>query len=215
MRQPLVGQDLGDDFDGHLGQYIGMRFLRMLTNAAVAGVVTAAYLTALVLLLNPQVPLASVSAGHWALAMLGFYGVLTMVAVWLLLCMLSLRQQRPNLNSGVWLGVPLGMAMLVGHQLLSDGFETVWEANQATIRARLIPDAYQGRSNAAFEGVGIVARLSGIVVGGLIGSSASGSGASLVVGGLAAVLVGLYLGISPLGRLRSIADLSESRSRSA
>ena len=74
-----------------------MRFLRMLTNAAVAGVVTAAYLTALVLLLNPQVPLASVSAGHWALAMLGFYGVLTMVAVWLLL---FLREMDPQvLNS--------------------------------------------------------------------------------------------------------------------
>jgi MFS family permease len=110
---------------------------------------------------------------------------------------------------------PLGIAMLIGHQLLSDGFETVWEANQATIRAKLIPDAYQGRSNAAFEGVGILARLTGIVVGGLIGSSASGSGASLLVGGAAAVLVGLYLGISPLGRLRSIADLHATRSRPA
>ena len=109
----------------------------------------------------------------------------------------------------------LGFSMLIGHQLLSDGFETVWEANQATIRARLVPDAYQGRSNAAFEGVGIIARLSGIFVGGLIGSSPSGSGASLVVGGLAAVLVGLYLGISPLGRLRTIADLSAPRSRAA
>jgi predicted MFS family arabinose efflux permease len=109
----------------------------------------------------------------------------------------------------------LGFAMLIGHQLLSDGFETVWEANQATIRARLIPDAYQGRSNAAFEGVGILARLAGIAVGGLIGSSASGSGASLVVGGAAAVLVGIYLGISPLGRLRTIADLNATRPRSS
>ena len=105
----------------------------------------------------------------------------------------------------------LGLAMLIGHQLLSDGFETVWEANQATIRARLIPDAYQGRSNAAFEGVGIVARLAGITVGGLIGSSPSGSGASLVVGGCAAVIVGAYLGLSSLGRLHSITDLPDAR----
>ena len=105
----------------------------------------------------------------------------------------------------------LGFAALIGHQLLSDGFETVWEANQAVIRARLIPDAYQGRANAAFEGVGIAARLLGIIVGGLIGSTPSGSGASLVVGGGAAVVVGVYLGISPLGRLRSISDLPDPR----
>jgi hypothetical protein len=80
-----------------------MRFLRMLTNAAVAGVVTAAYLTALVLLLNPQVPLASVSAGHWALAMLGFYGVLTMVAVWLLLFLREMASSTPT--SPAWLSV--------------------------------------------------------------------------------------------------------------
>lgn len=34
------------------------------------------------------------------------------IAVWLLLCFLALRHRQPELNSGVWLGVPLGVAML-------------------------------------------------------------------------------------------------------
>ncbi|MFM9166419.1 MAG: MFS transporter, partial [Candidatus Limnocylindrus sp.] len=38
----------------------------------------------------------------------------------------------------------LGIAMLVGHQLLSDGFETVWESNQSAIRGRVLPANYQG-----------------------------------------------------------------------
>ena len=38
-----------------------MRFLRMLTNALLAGALGAAYLTILLLQLNPQVPLASPS----------------------------------------------------------------------------------------------------------------------------------------------------------
>ena len=46
---------------------------------------------------------------------------------------------------------PLGIAMLIGHQLLSDGFETVWEANQAAIRGRVLPANFQGRANAANE----------------------------------------------------------------
>jgi hypothetical protein len=52
-----------------------MRFLRMLTNAFIAGALGAAYLTILVLQLNPQVALASRSAWHWSLTIGVFYGV--------------------------------------------------------------------------------------------------------------------------------------------
>jgi predicted AlkP superfamily phosphohydrolase/phosphomutase len=52
-----------------------MRFLRMLTNALLAGALGAAYLTILLLQLNPQVPLASSSVWRWYLTLGGFYGV--------------------------------------------------------------------------------------------------------------------------------------------
>jgi hypothetical protein len=52
-----------------------MRFLRMLTNAIIAGALGAAYLTILVLQLNPSVPLASASTGRWFATFSVFYGV--------------------------------------------------------------------------------------------------------------------------------------------
>ncbi len=53
-----------------------MRFLRLLTNSLVAGALGAAYLTILVLQLNPQIPLASASVWRWYLTLGLFYGVL-------------------------------------------------------------------------------------------------------------------------------------------
>jgi predicted AlkP superfamily phosphohydrolase/phosphomutase len=52
-----------------------MRFLRMLTNALLAGALGAAYLTILLLQLNPQIPLVSHSVWRWYLTLAGFYGV--------------------------------------------------------------------------------------------------------------------------------------------
>jgi predicted MFS family arabinose efflux permease len=107
----------------------------------------------------------------------------------------------------------VGFAMLVGHQLLSDGFETVWEANQAAIRGRVLPAAYQGRANAANDGVGILGRLMGIIIGGVIGSSVAGSGVALLVGGGASIAVGLFVALSRLGSIQSIAEIPSSGER--
>ncbi len=107
----------------------------------------------------------------------------------------------------------VGFAMLVGHQLLSDGFETVWEANQAAIRGRVLPAAFQGRANAANDGIGILGRLLGIIVGGLIGSSVAGSGVALLVGGGASIAVGLFVATSRLGRIRSLSQIPTSGAR--
>ena len=46
-----------------------MRFLRLLTNSLLAGALGAAYLTILVLQLNPQVPLVSASVWRWYLTL--------------------------------------------------------------------------------------------------------------------------------------------------
>jgi predicted AlkP superfamily phosphohydrolase/phosphomutase len=52
-----------------------MRFLRMLTNSLLAGALGAAYLTVLVLQLNPQIPLLSQTTSRWYLTLCLFYGV--------------------------------------------------------------------------------------------------------------------------------------------
>ena len=52
-----------------------MRFLRMLTNSLLAGALGAAYLTVLVLQLNPQIPLMSETTWRWFLTLGLLYGV--------------------------------------------------------------------------------------------------------------------------------------------
>ena len=52
-----------------------MRFLRMLTNAVIAGALGAAYLTVLVLQLNPHVPLVSATVLRWFAALGALYGI--------------------------------------------------------------------------------------------------------------------------------------------
>ena len=64
-----------------------MRFLRMLTNALIAGALGAAYLTVLVLQLNPDVPLISSTAWRWFATLALFYGVHLAVVFYVLLVM--------------------------------------------------------------------------------------------------------------------------------
>ena len=124
---------------------------------------------------------------------------------------------------GVGLGlVPLapgasltGIVLLVAHQFLSDGFETVWEANQGAIRSRVLPDALQGRANAAFEGVSLLGRLTGIVAGGVIGGSVAGSGAALYLGAGASIAAGVVIGLTKLGRVQKISELPRALDRVA
>jgi hypothetical protein len=52
-----------------------MRFLRLFTNSLLAGALGAAYLTILLLQLNPQVPLLSRSVGRWYATLGALYGV--------------------------------------------------------------------------------------------------------------------------------------------
>ena len=108
-----------------------------------------------------------------------------------------------------------GIVLLVAHQFLSDGFETVWEANQGAIRGRVLPDALQGRANAAFEGVSLLGRLTGIVAGGLIGGSAAGSGAALYLGAAASIAAGVVIGLTKLGRVQKISELPRALDRVA
>lgn len=62
-----------------------MRFLRMLTNALIAGALGAAYLTIVVLQLNPHVPLLSETTSRLYIALGLFYGIHLAVIFYLLL----------------------------------------------------------------------------------------------------------------------------------
>ena len=62
-----------------------MRFLRMLTNSLLAGALGAAYLTVLVLQLNPQMPVVSASAWRWFVTLGMLYGVHLSVTFYLIM----------------------------------------------------------------------------------------------------------------------------------
>ena len=62
-----------------------MRYLRMVTNALLGGVLAAMYLTVLMLQLNPHVAVVSVTALRWFGAFLALYGPYLTVTILLLI----------------------------------------------------------------------------------------------------------------------------------
>jgi hypothetical protein len=80
-----------------------MRYLRMVTNALVAGFLAAAYLSVLVLQLNPQVAVVSTTAMRWFIALLALYGPYLSVVILLLILAREAIASRP-LQPG-WLSV--------------------------------------------------------------------------------------------------------------
>jgi len=82
-----------------------MRFLRMLTNALVAGALGAAYLTILLLQLNPQVPLASATVWRWYLTLGAFYGVHLAILFYVVMLLRELVSVEPF--SPGWISVRL------------------------------------------------------------------------------------------------------------
>ena len=77
----------------------------MLTNALIAGALGAAYLTILILQLNPQVALASSSAWHWFLTIGVLYGVQLALAFYVLLLVRAFLSVE--LFSPAWISVRL------------------------------------------------------------------------------------------------------------
>ena len=87
----------------HVRAYTGkMRFLRMLTNSLMAGALGAAYLTVLVLQLNPHIPVLSATTWRWFATLSLLYGVhlavtfyvVIVVREFFMLRVLSLRPVR-------------------------------------------------------------------------------------------------------------------------
>jgi hypothetical protein len=67
-----------------------VRYLRLLSNAILGGFIGAAYLTVLVLQINPHLPLASVVAGEWFAALALLYGAHLAIGWYLLMMLLEL-----------------------------------------------------------------------------------------------------------------------------
>jgi hypothetical protein len=82
-----------------------MRFLRMLSNACIAGALGAAYLTILVLQLNPQVALASRTSAHWYVTIAALYGVALALAFYVFMLLRAFL--TVEIFSPAWVSVRL------------------------------------------------------------------------------------------------------------
>jgi hypothetical protein len=93
-----------------------MRYLRLLTNAMVGGLIGAAYVAVLVLQLNPHVPTVSDTTLEWFVVLLAFYGLYLTVAIYLVILareVLAWRALSPGwLSVGVlaWVGAACATA---------------------------------------------------------------------------------------------------------
>lgn len=111
--------------------------LRLLTNAVAGGVLVATYLVVLVLQLNPQVTVVSVTALRWFLVLLAFYGTYLSVAMFLLLLAreaLVLGPVRPawlSVRLLAWLGAGGAMAAAWVTWANLRGFRAVLSAGAA------------------------------------------------------------------------------------
>jgi hypothetical protein len=82
----------------------------MLTNAALGGVLFATFLVVLILQLNPQIPVVSVSASRWFRALISLYGLYLTVGIMLVLIVrdaIAARPLRPawiSVRLLAWLG---------------------------------------------------------------------------------------------------------------
>ncbi|HSC29104.1 MAG TPA: alkaline phosphatase family protein [Vicinamibacterales bacterium] len=106
-----------------------MRFLRMLTNSLLAGALGAAYLTVLVLHLNPDVPLASATTWRWFVTLGLFYGIHMAVVIYALLVAREFFSMEP-LSPGwasvrvlAWLASALSASAALLMWLNVGGFE--------------------------------------------------------------------------------------------
>jgi hypothetical protein len=112
-----------------------MRYLRMLTNAIAGGVLGAAYLAVLVLQLNPQVPIVSMTAARWFVTLIAFYGLYLSAAVYLLMLVRDVLGTRPlhpawfSVRVAGWVGAFYAVAATIITWRNLQGFLSVLNAN--------------------------------------------------------------------------------------
>jgi hypothetical protein len=108
-----------------------IRYLRMLTNAAAAGALASAYVTVLLLQLNPALPVWSAELAAWFGAMLAFYGLHLSLAIFVMLIVRDLIAARPlqpawiSVRLLAWFAAVLAGAAAAGSWLNLRGFRAV------------------------------------------------------------------------------------------
>jgi hypothetical protein len=108
-----------------------VRYLRMLTNAVAGGVLVAMYLVVLVLQLNPQLPVVSITALRWFGVLLAFYGLYLSVALYFLILILDAVSPQPlrpawfSVRVLAWLGAGGAAAAAILTWSNLDGFRAV------------------------------------------------------------------------------------------
>ena len=114
-----------------------MRFLRLFTNSLLAGALGAAYLTILLLQLNPEVPLVSQSVWRWYATLGAFYGI--HLAILFYVTMLLREFVSVDIFSPGWISVRLlawmsAVAAAVAATLMwlnLNGFPTLFDESSA------------------------------------------------------------------------------------
>ncbi len=95
----------------------------------------------------------------------------------------------------------IALALLLGQQV-GDGFFTVWDINQVTLRQSITPEHILGRVNAGFRFAGQGAMLAGALTGGLLGE-VIGLRSTLVFASGVMVASGAWLLVTPAWGLRA------------
>jgi MFS family permease len=98
-------------------------------------------------------------------------------------------------------GATLVSALLLVGQQLGDGFATVYEINQVSLRQSLVTARVLGRVNATMRFLGLGMTLAGSLLGGWLGGVA-GVRWVLFAGAFGTLLSAVTLGLSPLGKHR-------------
>ncbi len=103
----------------------------------------------------------------------------------------------------------VGVACLVGQQLLADSALVVFEIGDVTIRQTIVPERLLGRVNAGMRVTGVGAQLAGTIVGALV-AEAIGLRAALYLGATLGVVGAVALAASQVRGLRALPAAVES-----
>jgi MFS family permease len=106
----------------------------------------------------------------------------------------------------------LALWFLVAQQLFGDGFYTIYDVNQMTLRQTITPEKVLGRVNAGIRMSGLAAMLAGALVGGVLGEFL-GLRVTLVFSACGLFLAAAWLWVSPVwsarGEIREVPSILE------
>lgn len=97
--------------------------------------------------------------------------------------------------------------LLIAQQFIGDGAATLFQINQTTLRQKASPTQMLGRIGATLHFTRLGATLIGAVIAGVLGELI-GVRATLFIGGAGTVLSALWLALSPIRSVRTVATVS-------